>query len=105
LIFASAVSNTLEHLNKDASGQARPFILAGHSQGSNLLLMLLERRFGDAALREQLVAAYVIGWSVTAEDMQDAPPWSRSAFAVAAIRRGASFRITLRKWQAIGRKQ
>ena len=68
---SDAFTYFLEHYNKDASGHSRPFILAGHSQGSNLLLMLLERRFGDAALRKQLVAAYIIGWSVTAEDMQN----------------------------------
>ena len=28
----------LAHDNKDANGKSRPFILAGHSQGSNLLL-------------------------------------------------------------------
>ena len=51
----------------------RPFILAGHSQGSNLVLWLLERRFDDSALREKLVAAYVIGWSVTGEDLKKYP--------------------------------
>lgn len=68
---SDAFTYFLNHYNKDASGKSRPFILAGHSQGSNLLLMLLERRFGDAALRKQLVAAYIIGWSITAEDMQN----------------------------------
>jgi hypothetical protein len=65
----SAFDYYMANYNKDSDHKPRPFILAGHSQGSNLLLMLLERRFSDAALREQLVAAYVIGWSVTAEDM------------------------------------
>lgn len=50
-----------------------PFILAGHSQGSMLLLTLLERKFSDPALRKQLVAAYIIGWSVTADDMSNYP--------------------------------
>ncbi len=58
----------LQHFN-----QGRPFILAGHSQGSNLLLMLLERRFSDPGLRKRLVAGYLIGWSVTAEDLQQYP--------------------------------
>jgi len=61
----------IDKYNKDANGNPRPFILAGHSQGSNLLLMLLERKFSDPALREQLVAAYVIGWSITADDMSN----------------------------------
>ena len=63
----------MAHYNKDSNHRPRPFILAGHSQGSNLLLMLLERRFSDAALREHLVAAYVIGWSVTADDLSTYP--------------------------------
>jgi hypothetical protein len=71
------VSNAFEyylaHFNKDAAGNRRPFILAGHSQGSNLLLMLLKDKFSDPALRKQLVAAYVIGWSVTADDMNNYP--------------------------------
>jgi hypothetical protein len=66
----------LAQYNKDANGQPRPFILAGHSQGSNLLLMLLERRFSDPELRRLLVAAYVIGWSVTADDMANYPDLS-----------------------------
>ena len=67
----------MANYNKDFNHNPRPFILAGHSQGSNLLLMLLERRFSDAALREQLVAAYVIGWSVTADDMSSYPALSQ----------------------------
>lgn len=66
----------LAQYNKDANGQPRPFVLAGHSQGSNLLLMLLERRFSDPELRRLLVAAYVIGWSVTADDMANYPDLS-----------------------------
>jgi hypothetical protein len=67
----------LSHYNKDADNNPRPFILAGHSQGSNLLLMLLKRRFSDAALRERMVAAYVIGWSITADDMSNHPALSQ----------------------------
>jgi len=67
----------LANFNKDSNHNPRPFILAGHSQGSNLLLMLLERKFSDAALRKQLVAAYVIGWSVTADDMSNYPALSQ----------------------------
>lgn len=63
-----AFDHYLEHWN-----DGRPFILAGHSQGSNLLLWLMERRFDDPALREKLVAAYIIGWSVTDEDLEKYP--------------------------------
>ena len=63
----------LAHDNKDANGKSRPFILAGHSQGSNLLLYLLQDKFKDPELRKLLVAAYIIGWSVTSDDMQSFP--------------------------------
>src|ERR1039457_6490493 len=47
----------------------RPFILAGHSQGSNLLLWLLERRMSNPAYLRKMVAAYVIGWAVTGDEL------------------------------------
>ncbi len=68
---ANAFDYYLSHFNKDANGNPRPFILAGHSQGSNLLLLLLEDKFADPSLRKQLVAAYVIGWSVTSDDLKN----------------------------------
>ena len=48
----------------------KPFILAGHSQGSNLLLWLLQRKFSDPDLQKRLVASYIIGWSVMPDDMK-----------------------------------
>jgi hypothetical protein len=42
-------------------GRGRPFILAGHSQGSVLAARLLEGEIAGSALRERLVAAYLIG--------------------------------------------
>jgi hypothetical protein len=53
--------------------QGRPFILAGFSQGSEMLLRLLEEKFNDPALNKQLVAAYLIGWRVTPEDLRAHP--------------------------------
>jgi hypothetical protein len=70
---ANAFDYYLAHYNKDAAGNARPFILAAHSQGSNLMLYLLQRKFNDPALRKLLVAAYVIGWSITSDDMSSYP--------------------------------
>jgi hypothetical protein len=66
---AAAFDFYLAHYNRGSDGKPRPFILAGHSQGSNLLLLLLERRFTDPELRAQLVVAYLLGWSVTADDL------------------------------------
>jgi hypothetical protein len=39
----------------------RPIIVAGHSQGSRLVLRLLDEFFAEGPLRDQLVAAYPIG--------------------------------------------
>ena len=70
---SNAFDYYMAHYNKAANGQPRPFILAGHSQGANMLLYLLENKFGDPALRKLLVAAYVIGWSVTSDDINSYP--------------------------------
>lgn len=70
---AAAFDFYLAHHNKGADGRARPFLLAGHSQGSNLLLYLLQDKFTDPELRKQLVAAYIIGWSVTSDDLKNFP--------------------------------
>lgn len=61
----SAFDYYIKHFNNN-----RPFILAGHSQGSNLLLWLLQRKFSDPLLQNRLVASYIIGWSVTPDDMK-----------------------------------
>ena len=46
----------------------RPFILAGHSQGSNVLLYLLSEYMRDnPKVYARMIAAYVIGYSVTAD--------------------------------------
>jgi hypothetical protein len=58
----------LSHMNTD-----RPFILAGHSQGTMALIELIKNRFGEnAALRDRLVAAYLIGYTVTDSDLEAA---------------------------------
>ena len=53
------------HLN-----QGRPFILAGHSQGTMALIELIKTEFGNnETLGNQLVAAYLIGYTVTDDDL------------------------------------
>lgn len=47
--------------------QDRPFILAGHSQGSLHLLTLLKTRISGTPLAERMVASYIIGWPVSIE--------------------------------------
>lgn len=45
----------------------RPFIIAGHSQGSLHLLSLLKTRIEGTPLAERMIAAYVTGWPVSVE--------------------------------------
>ena len=54
----------LQHEN-----QGRPFILAGYSQGADMGLRLMEEFFDDPVLQSQLVAAYLVGWRITKEDL------------------------------------
>ena len=67
-VFA-AFDYYIEHYNN-----GRPFFLAGHSQGSNLLVYLLSeymKEHPDAYSR--MVAAYVIGYSITDEYLAENP--------------------------------
>lgn len=52
----------------------RPFILAGHSQGSNVLLYLLSDYMkNNPGVYNRMVAAYVIGYSVTEDYLAKNP--------------------------------
>ena len=65
----AALDYFFEHYN-----QGRPFILAGHSQGSIMLKMALCDYFREhAEYLERMVAAYVIGFSVTPDDLKANP--------------------------------
>ncbi len=63
----------LKHLNPN-----RPFIIAGHSQGTMTLINLMRKRFNDPRLQKRLVAAYLIGYSVTKDDLKKYP-WMKRA--------------------------
>jgi hypothetical protein len=67
-VFA-AFDYYIEHYNN-----GRPFVLAGHSLGSNMLLLLPSEYMGEHPdVYARMVAAYVIGYSVT-EDYLAANP-------------------------------
>ena len=54
--------------------EGRPFILAGHSQGSNVLLYLLSGYMKEnPEVYNRMIAAYVIGYSVTPEYLANNP--------------------------------
>lgn len=52
----------------------RDFILAGHSQGSNLLLYVLSEYMKEHSdIYSRMIAAYVIGYSITADFLSENP--------------------------------
>ncbi|MFA7074473.1 MAG: DUF3089 domain-containing protein [Endomicrobiaceae bacterium] len=53
--------------------KGKPFILGGFSQGSEAVLNLMKNRLSDKTLQDKLVAAYIIGYSVTDEDLAKYP--------------------------------
>lgn len=59
-------------------GGSRPFFLASHSQGSVLAYRLLREEISGTPLRAELVAAWLIGWSINlqalADQIPDVPP-------------------------------
>ncbi len=67
-VFA-AFDYYIEHYNN-----GRPFILAGHSLGSNMLLYLLSEYMEERPdVYARMIAAYVIGYSVTKDYLEDNP--------------------------------
>ncbi|MEG0075350.1 MAG: DUF3089 domain-containing protein [Eubacterium sp.] len=63
----SAFDYYIKHYNN-----GRPFILAGHSQGSMLLLYILSTYFKKfPQVQKQMIAAYVIGYAVTQNFLMD----------------------------------
>lgn len=57
----------------DHHNNGRPFILAAHSQGSYVLTRLVVEHLGKIGAEDLLIAGYLIGWSITQEDLSDNP--------------------------------
>lgn len=69
------VRNAFDHyMNNDNNG--RPFIIAGFSQGGKSVVELLKVLTPDQ--RDRLVAAYILGYKVTPDDVKTAP-WIKAA--------------------------
>jgi len=66
---ANALDYYFEHYNN-----GKPFILAGHSQGSEILTMILSDYMKEhPEYYERMIAAYVIGYSVTEQYLKANP--------------------------------
>ncbi len=57
--------------------EGRPIVVAGHSQGSQHALRLLEERFAGRPLRKRLVAAYLAGLAVPTDKLARTLPGLR----------------------------
>ena len=65
----AALDYYFEHYN-----EGRPFIIAGHSQGSAITLLVLKNYFKEhPEYYKRMVAAYPIGYSVTRDDLEKYP--------------------------------
>ncbi len=69
----SDVEAAFDHFVERWNGE-RPFVLAGHSQGADHLLRLLERRIDGSPEAQRMVAAYLIGIAVPLEKLDAESP-------------------------------
>ena len=67
--ITAALDYYFEHYN-----QGRPFVIAGHSQGSAILRLVLKNYFKEHPEGyKRMVAAYAIGYSITKDDLEANP--------------------------------
>ena len=67
------VTDALDYYFKNCNN-GRPFIMAGHSQGSAIVRLLLKKYFKEHPdYYKRMVAAYVVGYSITKDDLEAYP--------------------------------
>ena len=67
------ISAALDYFFENCNN-GRPFIIAGHSQGSGMVKYVLKNYFKDhPEYYERMVAAYIIGFSATKDDLEAYP--------------------------------
>ena len=71
VIAAQDVKDAFQYYMAHGNG-GRPYFLVGHSQGSQVLIEMLKSGMTDEQ-RKLMVAAYCIGYKVTAEDLAQYP--------------------------------
>ena len=69
------IKNAFEYFRTNFN-QGRPFILAGFSQGGKAVVELI--KVMPEKMRERMIAAYVLGYKVTPDDIKQAP-WLTAA--------------------------
>lgn len=63
------------------SGDDKPFILAGHSQGTLHAARLLREKIASSALQKRLVAAYLVGFLIKNDELAGVPVCQSAAQA------------------------
>ena len=57
----------------DHTDSGKPLILAGFSQGADMVIRLMKDLFDEPKYQRRLVAAYCIGWKLTDAELQEYP--------------------------------
>ena len=57
----------------DHTDDTRPLILAGFSQGADMIIRLMKDLFDEPQYQRRLVAAYAIGWKLTEDEVKEYP--------------------------------
>lgn len=57
----------------DHTDATRPLILAGFSQGADMIIRLMKDLFDEPKYQRRLVAAYAIGWKLTEDEVKEFP--------------------------------
>ena len=57
----------------DQTDATRPLILAGFSQGADMIIRLMKDLFDEPQYQRRLVAAYPIGWKLTEDEAREYP--------------------------------
>jgi hypothetical protein len=81
LIYNQSLQNAFDNAYQDIENafdyylsiSDKPFVLAGFSQGSEILIKLLKNRFHNKTLQDKHIATYAIGWRVTKADLEQYP--------------------------------
>ena len=67
------ITAALDYYFENCNG-GRPFIIAGHSQGSAITRLVLKKYFKEhPEYYERMIAAYAIGYSITQDDLKSFP--------------------------------
>jgi hypothetical protein len=71
--FQTAYTDVESAFDYYLSQSNRPFILAGFSQGSQILIELIKNKLTTTDLQHRHIATYAIGWRLTSSDVDSFP--------------------------------